>query len=281
MISTITVNYKTVDYLEKMLESLFLHHKNNDVEVIVVENHSGDDLSSLAKKFPQARFIYSTKNLGFAGGCNLGIKSAHGEYVFLINPDIVFVDDSLYQMVDAMNKNPDVGIGGASLKNLDGTQQKCVWHFPTPIDQLFLLFKIHHILPNISPISRWRIDDFDYSRDTDVDQVMGAFFCIRRKVLEQIGLLDDGFFMWYEEVDFCKRAKDNGWKIRYFADIKAKHKKGSSFDRVGTLKKQNMFRKSVRRYIGKHFGKVLGFGFWVLEPVFWSFSVIAWIIKPI
>lgn len=281
MISTITVNYKTADYLEKMLESIFAHHENNNIEVIVVENHSGDNLSALVKKFPQVRFIYSQKNLGFAGGCNLGIQSAHGEYIFLINPDIVFVDDALNQMANAMNNNPEIGIGGASLRNLDETQQKCVWRFPTPFDQLLLLLKVHHVFPNIQPIAKWRMDDFDYSHDADVDQVMGAFFCIRRKVLEQIGLLDDGFFMWYEEVDFCKRAKNNGWRIHYFSKIKAKHKKGSSFDRVGKLKKQNMFRRSVRRYISKHFGKFLGFWFWVLEPIFWLFSLLISIVKSI
>lgn len=281
MISIITVNYKTVDYLVKMLESLFMYHKNNDVEVIIVDNHSDDDLTQIAKRFSQVRFIYSNKNLGFAGGCNLGIQASLGDYVFLINPDIVFVDDSLYQMRDAMDRDTNISIGGASLKNFDGTQQKCVWHFPTPIDQLCLLLKIHHFFPSIAPIARWRMDDFDYSQNANVDQVMGAFFCIRRKLIEQIGLLDDGFFMWYEEVDFCMRAKKAGWRVYYFANIKAKHKKGSSFDRVGTLKKQNMFRKSVRRYMGKYFGFAVGFLFWFFEPIFWFFSFLSGIIKPI
>jgi GT2 family glycosyltransferase len=281
MLSIITVNYKTSDYLEKMLESLFAYHKNYDVEVIIVENNSGDDLTQVSKRFPNVKLIYSNKNLGFAGGCNLGIQSAHGDYIVLINPDIFFTDDSLYQICDAMDKQTDVGIGGVSLKNLDGTQQKCVWRFPTPIDQLFLLFKVHHVFPSVSPIAKWRMDDFDYTKDSDVDQVMGAFFCIRRKLLQQIGLLDDEFFMWYEEVDYCKRAKNAGWRVYFFSKIKAKHKKGSSFDRVGTLKKQNMFRRSVRHYMRKHFGQIIWFGFAILEPIFWLFSVLASILKPI
>ncbi|MBI4714074.1 glycosyltransferase family 2 protein [Candidatus Uhrbacteria bacterium] len=281
MISTITVNYRTADYLERMLESLLVHHKNDDIEIIVVENNSGDDLTKLINKFPEVKFISSNKNLGFAGGCNLGIQSAHGDYLVLINPDIIFTGDALYQIRDAMDLQAEIGIGGVSLKNLDGTQQKCVWRFPTPIDQLFLLLKIHHLMPNIQPISNWRMDDFDYTKDCNVDQVMGAFFCIRRKLIEQIGLLDDGFFMWYEEVDYCKRAKNAGWRVRYFANIKAKHKKGSSFDRVGTLKKQNMFRRSVRRYIIKYFGVGIGLIFTLLEPIFWIFSVIASVLKPL
>jgi len=280
MISTITVNYKTSDYLERMLESLFVYHTADEVEVIVVENNSGDDLTSIAKRFPNVRIIYSNVNLGFAGGCNLGIKSAHGDYLVLINPDIIFTQDSLYKIRDVMEKETDIGIGGVSLKNLDGTQQKCVWHFPTPTDQFALLLKVHHLFPSFQPVSKWRMDDFDYSKDTDVDQVMGAFFCIRRSLIDRIGLLDDDFFMWYEEVDYCKRAKDAGFRVHYFSNIEAKHKKGSSFDRVGTLKKQNMFRRSVRIYMKKHFGFVIGSFFTLLEPVFWLLSVIASVLKP-
>ncbi|MBI2475131.1 glycosyltransferase family 2 protein [Candidatus Uhrbacteria bacterium] len=280
MISTITVNYKTADYLERMLESLFANHTKDDIEVIVVENNSGDDLSKIAMRFPCVRIIYSNVNLGFAGGCNLGIKSAHGDYIVLINPDIIFTQDSIYKLRDAMDKETDIGIGGVSLKNFDGTQQKCVWRFPTPTNQLALLFKVHHLIPSVRVVSNWRMDDFDYSRDADVDQVMGAFFCIKRSLINRIGLLDDDFFMWYEEVDYCKRAKNSGFRVHYFANIEAKHKKGSSFDRVGTLKKQNMFRRSVRRYVRKHFGIVIGSIFTLLEPVFWIFSVIASLLKP-
>jgi GT2 family glycosyltransferase len=281
MISTITVNYKTADYLQKMLKSLFENHTKGGFEVIVVENNSGDDLTQISDQFPAVKIINSDKNLGFAGGCNLGIKSAIGDYIVLINPDIIFTDDSLYQIQDAMDRNKNIGIGGISLKNLDGTQQKCVWRFPTPTDQLLLLFKIHHFFPLISPIAKWRMDDFDYTKDSSVDQVMGAFFCIRRELIEKVGLLDDGFFMWYEEVDYCKRAKDVGYEVGYFSNISALHKKGASFDRVGTLKKQNMFRKSVRRYMRKHFGTAVGLFLTILEPVFWVFSGLASVFMPI
>lgn len=279
MISVVTVNYKTADYIETMLRSLFTYHEK-DIEVFVVENGSGDDLGPIKEQFPQVKIIASEKNLGFAGGCNLAIKQAQGEYVILINPDIVFDDDALYQIKQEMDKAPDVGIGGVSLKNLDGTQQACVWSFPTPVDQLLLLLKVNHLFPELKPFKQWLQKDFDYSKTTDVDQVMGAFFCIRREVLDQVGLLDDGFFIWYEEVDYCRQVKNAGWKIRYFSNISARHKKGSSFDRVPTIKKQHVLRKSIRRYMYKHFGTLTGILFTVGEPLFWSLSVLASIIKP-
>lgn len=281
MISTITVNYKTIDYLERMLESLFAHHTDGDIEVIVVENGSGDDLSTIKDQYTSAIFIESKTNLGFAGGCNLGLKEAHGEFIVLLNPDIIFTEPALYRIRDAMQTSPNIGIGGISLKNLDGSQQKCVWRFPTPLDQLFVLFKLHHIFPSLQAITRWRMDDFDYTQSADVDQVMGAFFCIRKEVIDQIGPLDDGFFIWYEEVDFCRRAKSALWRIHYFANISVKHKKGSSFDRVPTVKKQNVLRRSIRYYMKKHFGLGWWLVFSTLEPIFYLMSLIAGIIKPI
>jgi GT2 family glycosyltransferase len=279
MISVVTVNYKTIDYTLKMLESLFANHTDG-IEVFVVENGSGDDMSEIKKRFPQVKLIESEENLGFAGGCNLAIKESVGDYVTLINPDIIFEDDALYQMRDKMNQQTDVGIGGVSLKNIDGSQQACVWSFPTPVDQLLLLFKINHVLPNLKPFKQWLMKGFDYTKSTDVDQVMGAFFCIRREMIEQVGMLDDGFFIWYEEVDYCRRVKNTGWRVRYFADISARHKKGSSFDRVPTIKKQNILRKSIRRYMFKHYGSLVGTIFLIGEPVFWCLSVAASIIKP-
>lgn len=281
MISVVTVNYRTQKDTRKMLKSLFKFHSASDVEVFIIENGSGDDLRDIESTFPSVKLIESKENLGFAGGCNLGIKEARGEFVVLINPDVIFTDDALVQITEKMKSEKDIGIGGVSLKNLDGSQQACVWNFPTPLDQTLLLLKVHHIFPNIKPIASWLMKHFDYTVSNDVDQVMGAFFCIRRDVIESLGLLDDGFFMWYEEVDYCKTVKDAGWRIYFYADISALHRKGSSFETVPTIEKQKMVRRSIRRYIRKHYG----FGWWLFfsinEPIFLTMSVIASVIKPL
>jgi len=251
VISIITVNYKTKPYLARMLESLFAHLRC-DAEVFIVDNASGDDLSDLQQKFPQAKFIFSDKNLGFAGGNNLAIREAKGDYVLLVNPDVVFDSDAACELAKHMDADQDIGIGGIRLMNEDGSQQDCVWRFPTPIDQFLLLTKLPHLFPNLPPIKRWLMKGFDYSKTQDVDQVMGAFFCIRRKVIDEIGPLDQGFFMWYEEVDFSKRAADAGWKTRYYADVSARHFRGSSFRSITTWKKQKMLMRSLLRYGRKH-----------------------------
>jgi GT2 family glycosyltransferase len=280
MISVVTVNYKTKDYLERMLESLYRQHDQEEVEVFVVDNASGDDLSGLSSRFEKANFIFSNTNTGFASGCNMGLRHAKGDYLVLINPDIEFVSPALYEIEERMRMNPDIGIGGISLKNLDGSQQECVWRFPRPFDQLLVLLKVPHVLKNLKAINGWLMKGFDYAQSSNVDQVMGAFFCIRRELANEIGLLDEGFFMWYEEVDYSKRADDAGWKTRYFADIEARHKKGSSFDQVATIKKQAMVRKSLRRYMRKHYGLAAWLLFTLPEPLYICLAVIASVIKP-
>jgi GT2 family glycosyltransferase len=280
MISVVTVNFRTIDYALKMLESLFAHHDSSGLEVFVVENASGDSMEELERRFPKVHVIQSKKNLGFAGGCNLAIKEATGDFVVLVNPDILFDDNALEQLEGKMVTSPDVGIGGVSLKNLDGSQQDCVWAFPEPLDQFLLLLKVNHLFPNLAPFRRWLMRGFDYGQSTDVDQVMGALFCIRRELLDEIGPLDDGFFMWYEEVDYCRRARSAKWRVRYFADISARHKRGASFDRVLTIKKQAMLRRSIRRYMFKHHGRMVGSLFMICEPVFWLTGFLASMVKP-
>lgn len=280
MVSVVTVNFKTADYVERMLESLYKHNFGCDFEVFIVENGSGDDLSKLEERFPQAKFLYSKQNLGFAGGCNLAIKEAKGDYVLLVNPDIIFESAAICEIESRMNRDQEVGVGGIALKNLDGTQQECVWSYPTPLNQLLILFKLHHLFPNLRPYREWKMRDFDYGKTADVDQVMGAFFCIRRSVIEKIGSLDDGFFLWYEEVDFCRRTTNAGWKVRYYADVSARHKGGSSFDRVATIKKQQFVRRSLRRYMHKHFGFAAWLLFTALDPIFVAIAFVVSKIKP-
>lgn len=280
MVSLITVNFKTELQTGRMLRSFFTHRPTCQFEVFVVENGSGDDLSAVIAEFPEVKLIKNEKNLGFAGGCNTAIRRAKGDLIILVNPDIVFDSDIISAIEEKMKEEPRVGVAGISLKNLDGTQQDCVCRFPTPQDQLLLLLKLPHLFPNLKTVRRWLMKDFDYSRSSDVDQVMGAFFIIRRELLDEIGVFDDGYFMWYEEVDFCRRAVRAGWRVRYFADFSARHEKGSSFVSFSTFKKQAMIRRSLCRYFKKHFGFRTWLVFWLLNPFFVLAAIGASIIKP-
>jgi hypothetical protein len=141
------------------------------------------------------------------------------------------------------------------------------------------MLKVPHLV-SLKIIERYLMSDFDYHKQADVDQVMGAFFCIRRELINKIGPLDREFFIWYEEVDFCKRAKDSGWLIRYYPEIEVVHHRGTSFKLVETFKKQTWMRRSLRRYMRKHHGYLVWLMFLILDPVFILLAFIAQIIKP-
>jgi len=272
----VTVSFKTKDHVERMVESALKYIRGVDFEIIVVNHDKGERLE--LPSLPNVR-SYTQRNKGFAAGCNSGIKKAHGRYIALINPDVVFSSDSLTQIVKHMDEDVDVGIAGPRLYNMDGTSQPSVRRFPTPIDQLLIMLKIPHFLTNLPQINHYLHTDLDPDVTQDVDQVMGAYFVIRDTVLKDIGLLDDKFFFWFEEVDYCLRAKTAGWKVRYYADTSAMHVKAGSFSRVKTFHKQAVIRQSLRRYMKKHHGwkgYLLFLGF---EPVLKVLGIIAHVIK--
>jgi len=155
-------------------------------------------------------------------------------------------------MVKFMDNHPGCGIAGCKLLNPDLTLQPSVRHFPTFLSQALILLKLHHLFPHSAPMRHYLAEDFDYTKTQPADQVMGAFFMIRKKVIEKIGLLDEKFWIWFEEVDYCKRTKEAGFKILYTPEAKIIHYYGQSFKQVYNVKKQKDFNKSLTYYFKKH-----------------------------
>ncbi|EKD32967.1 MAG: glycosyl transferase family 2 [uncultured bacterium] len=280
-ISIVIVNYKVADLLLRCLKSIYEHVHGVNFEIFVIDNASEDGLiDRIRNNFPGVITIQNRENLGFAGACNQGIKLAKGEFVLLLNPDTMLIDDSVSKIVQRMRTEPNTAIGGIHLLNPDLTDQEgAVRSFPRIIDQLQILLKIPHIIETRT-VRKYLMRDFDMTHDANVDQVMGAFFCIRRSVLDLIGLLDDEIFYWFEEVDLCKRAVDAGFDVKYFSYIRAIHEKGHSFRQVATLQKQTILRKSLRHYAKKHFSLQARLILLILEPVFFVLALVAHIIKP-
>jgi len=202
------------------------------------------------KKFSQAKLIANKENRGFAAANNQGIKKSQGEFILLLNPDTEILDNTLEKMVNFMHQHRDAGVAGCKLLNLDQTPQPSVRRFPSLWSQIIILSKLHHLFLKL--ISYYLALDLDYSKTQGVDQLMGAFFMIRRKVIEQIGLLDENFYIWFEEVDFCKRVKSKGWRIYYTPQAEIIHHQGQSFKQVLSFEKQKIFNKSLRYYFKKH-----------------------------
>ncbi len=285
-VSIIIVNYKVADLVERCIESIFEHTKGVNFEVILVDNASMDNVvPRISSRFKNVNIIANNRNLGFAAACNQGIEIAQGEFVLLLNPDTELKDDAISSIVANMRCDHGVGIGGVHLVNPDGSHQTSqVRRFPRLIDQLLVMLKIPHLISNPkhlpNPLKSYLMTDFNWKSSQDVDQVMGAFFCIKRELIGEIGPLDSGFFIWFEEVDFCRRAVDAGWRVRYYADIEVIHHRGASFGQVATFKKQTWIRRSLRRYMKKYFGFAAWLLFVILEPLFILFAIGAQVIKP-
>ena len=254
-LSIIIVSWNVRDLLEKCLKSVFDQTKNLKFEIFVVDNGSTDDTSKMVlDKFPQVNLFRNNHNLGFAAANNIAIRQAKGEFVLLLNPDTEILDGAIEKMVDFMRAHQEAGIAGPKLLDSDKTLQPSIRRFPTILDQFLILVKIPHLWPNLSVIKRYLAADFDYSRISEADQVMGAFFMVRQELFRQIGLFDEKFFIWFEEVDFCRRAKGAGYKVMYNPGAEVIHYGGKSFKQQGTLVKQWRFFRSMMRYFWKqHF----------------------------
>src|SRR3989344_1747360 len=210
-VSIVIVSWNVRDYLEKCIHSIFEYYKSDNIEIIVIDNASTDNTKKLLSTYnSQLTTIINTENKGFAFANNQGIKMANGEYILLLNPDTLLQKGVLETMLEFFENHNDCGVAGCKILNPDKTIQPSVRRFPSLVSQKLILLKLHHIFSNISFLNAYFAKDFDYSKTQEADQVMGAFFMFPKKIIEKIGMLDENFYIWFGEVDFCKRAKDAG-----------------------------------------------------------------------
>ena len=274
-ISIITITYKnTPEVLRACFESVA---KSVGVswEFIVVDN-AGDaqTITQVSSIIPRATCIINNENRGFAAATNQALKIAKGRYVLMLNPDTSFAPDVLANMVAHMDASPDVGVGSSVIRYPDGKLQESIRRFPTLQDQLCILLKIPHILRRNNLLDSYMMRDKDPLITQDVDSIMGAFMWIRREVIDSVGLFDERYFIWFEEVDYCKMVVDAGWKVRHFADVEIVHHKGISFSTVGFLRRQKWIRQSMRKYFWKHEGFLSWFVLFAFAPVFVGLSYV-------
>ncbi|MEA3249399.1 MAG: glycosyltransferase family 2 protein [Patescibacteria group bacterium] len=274
-LSIVILNWKVKELLRQCLLSVYRYTNGLDFEVIAVDNDSRDgSVEMVMKEFPQAQVIANNRNLGFAAGNNPGIEAARGEFVLLLNPDTELMDNAFEAMVRVMRANPDVAVLGPTLLNTDRSLQPSVRGFPTPLSQVLVMLKLHNFFPRLKPVMEYFSSGFDYLAPSSVDQVMGAAFMVRRSVFEKLGLLDERFFIWFEEVDFCRRAVDAGYGVMYTPKARIVHHGGESFGQVFGPKRQHYLNSSLLKYMRKHFGLVAAIGLAILYP---ASMTLAWL----
>jgi len=252
-LSIIIVSWNVKELLEKCLKSIYKYKTDLFLEIIVVDNASTDKTIEMIKKnFPKVKLIINDINKGFAKANNQGILASQGEFILLLNPDTEIIKNSLEKMMDFMKKHYQAGIAGCKHLNSDWTIQPSVRRFPNFWSLFFIFTKMAKIFPQIPTIYYYLAKDLNLKIAQPVDQVAGSFFLMRRKVIDEIGLFDENFFIWFEEVDYCLRAKKAGWQIWYNPEAEIIHYGGKSFNQILTFKKQKMFFKSAKYYLQKH-----------------------------
>ena len=265
-LSIIIVSWNVKDLLKKCLTSVFERAQGINFEVFVIDNDSRDGSARMIQKeFPQVKLIQNKKNTGFAYANNQAIKQAQGKYILLLNPDTEIIGNTFGKTVQLMNKN-DWAVLGCKILNSDKTVQESVRRFPALVDQILIQLKLHHWPVFAKLLNKYLAKDFNYQQESEVDQVMGAFFLIKRSVLEKIGDFDQKFYLWFEEVDFCKRVKDAGLKVVYTPQAQIIHYGAASFKQLN-WHKQLIWNHSVQRYFWKYKPKWQWLILWLLQPI--------------
>jgi len=249
-LSVIIVSWNVREKLKNNLAALFLSQGQVSFEVFVVDNNSADQSAAMVKKdFSQVNLIANEQNLGFARANNQAIKRSVGRYILLLNPDMKVFPDTLSNLVKWLDSHGEAMVTGAKLIDEAGSIVKQVRRFPKIGDQLAIVLKLPHLLPKV--LDKYIIADFNYEQEQKVDSIRGSFFAIRREAIGKIGFLDERYFVWFEEVDYCRRVSLAGGEVWYTPTVKCVDYVGQSFKQLPGGRSQKYFRNSMLAYFKK------------------------------
>jgi len=275
-LSIVIVNWNTRDMLRDCLASIPPGGEGMQREVIVIDNASRDGSADMvAFDFPAVRLIRNTDNRGFGPATNQGLRVARGRHLLLLNSDTLVHGDVLARSVAYMDANPRVGMMGCKVLNEDGTTQLTCSRFPS-----FANLALQTLGANRLEGPRWlrRYQMLDWARDEEreVEVISGCFLLARRETVEEIGLLDEAFFLYGEETDWCRRSADAGWKL-VFAPVGCITHLGSGSSRRLSYRRDLMLSEGTVRLHGKHGGRVAAVAMWLLlfgfncsRSLYWS-----------
>lgn len=277
-LSVVIVNYNVKHFLEQCLYSVCrAAEKVQSVEVIVVDNASSDgSVQYLENRFPNVLFIASEKNLGFARANNMAIRQSKGEYVLLLNPDTIVAENTFAQFVDFMDNNPDAGACGAYMLHTDGTfALESRRGLPTPFVAFCKMSGLTSLFPKSHIFGRYYmryLNEFEVNR---IEIVSGAYMFIRREALDKVGLLDEDFFMYGEDIDLSYRILKGGYQ-NYFLPTPVLHYKGES-TKKSSYRYTHTFYRAMHLFFKKHYSH---YSFIVTLPIclaIWGRALFAYV----
>ncbi len=260
-LSVIIVSWNVRELLDKCLESLRRTRRSNGqpgqnqlkIEIIVVDSGSADgSVELLREKHPDLTLLPQGQNVGFTRGNNIGLERARGAFLLLLNPDTEVRPDAIGKVIDFMRGHPRAGIVGPHTLNSDGSHQSTRRRFPTLLTGIFESTWLSAWAP-AAVESRYRMLDTNDDDILEADWVQGSALMLRRAVYDAIGGLDEGFTMYSEELDYCRRAKTAGWQVFYHGGAEITHHGGKSSEQAAAST-QIHFQTSKLRYFRKHHG---------------------------
>ncbi len=259
-VSFVIVTWNAKEYVSECLESLRENYRG-PAEIIVVDNASHDGTpEQVRENFPECRLVETGANLGFAKGNNAGIALATGKYLFLVNSDVKILPGCVETLAELMEANPSVGLAGPQMLGADGSVRRSTMRFPTLWNSLCRALALDSIFRRSRLLAGYLMGDFDHRQSRDVEILNGWFWVVRREALQQVGALDDRFFMYGEDMDWCYRFSKAGWRNVFCAESAAVHYGGAS----SALAPARFYVEKQRanlQYWKKHHGRVSAFAY--------------------
>lgn len=256
MLSIIIISYNVEKLLKDCIESIYRETKDRAFDIWIVDNNSRDNSIQMIKSnFPEINLIENKQNVGFTKANNVAISRSKSDYILLLSPDTLILQNAIEKMVSFMNQNPKVGISGCRILNEDRTLQlACRRSIPTPKVAFFRLTGLSKLFPNSKIMAKYNLTYLDPNEPHEVDAVSGAFLVIRREVIDDIGMLDENFWIYGEDLDWCLRAKKAGWKVMYYPHAEIIHYKGVGC-KTNNRKTTFEFYRAMYLFHKKHFAE--------------------------
>jgi GT2 family glycosyltransferase len=251
-LSIVIVSYNTRDILRECLRSV-VERTDVPFEVIVVDNASRDGSARMVREeFPEVRLISNSRNEGYSCANNQGFRVSRGRYILLLNSDTIVLPGTLRSLVEFLEDHPDVGIAGCRLERPNGDLDlACRRSFPTPMVSLCRFLTLSRVFPSSRRLARYNLTYLDPAGSYEVDSIVGAFMLVRREVIEQMGGLDESYFMYGEDLDWCYRARQQDWRVWYVGSERVIHYKGASSSQE-SFRMNYHFHRAMYLFHSKH-----------------------------
>jgi N-acetylglucosaminyl-diphospho-decaprenol L-rhamnosyltransferase len=281
-VTVVIVNYNTAHLLDRLFSTLDAARGDLRIQTIVVDNASRDNsVEILRRHYPDVELIENAANVGFGRANNQAVPKIRGQYLLLLNTDAFVAPDTLSKTLSFMQQDPHCGILGVKLLGEDGSLQPSCRFFPTPWNVFLASTGLDRFFPNTR-----LVDDMEWNHSDirECDWIPGCFYLIRKQVVDQIGLFDPRFFLYYEEVDHCQRARRAGWKIYFYPDTQVVHIGGESAktDAALTSAGRQIARLQIESellYFRKHYGFFCLFASIVLAICNWLVVTLKTLLK--